>query len=1407
MAGSKFQGSVAGSGTPKHIRGGKYSPQMQNLVELLNVGPMQEDVVSDVYEQMNELYPEVVKESVIPNVKRTAQLDKATGEVFTPDYGPTHTYGPYTGSTDLPAETAKSIGQDQVNFPPEFYSNVRPNDSENWNKPLDDKAEEFVHLEEFARLKEVSTLDIESNPALRDEFQRYLGKMVGSVAPNLYSRYSTEGEHAGDRQPTYYKKAGYIAEYNRKTYPDTTNAPRIQNKAIGLKEQVIKNFENYHGMTKAAAELAWEEHISMDPNESILLKEVKANPTLFSTSFDEHSTIVDELSQMTAKVHGNFLKTLGRLSPQGMDIFVDKIIKNNPEYTRTRAQEAIYSFMLSYSAVAESARQKGVDLGVAWSDILFLSTLSHFRNRLQEFEEKRRNSDDPNIRNITTGQAIEEKNEDLMVSVSDDGRIGRIIAEYMGFPKATSEQKAILGAIAKALVIDTFQHQEDSEVNIEDKNLYSKKKLFEKTTKTIRDDSGQQKTHRHLFSLTAAGIDLANKAMPLLNKIMPQNQIKPRGKPSRTTESILKKLGKDTRIRDEEGNLGDKVSLGDVTKMDMMKNQAENTPVRINPKMYSIINLIKDDFENKMLSYKNDLSTPEALAVYETTLMYELDGPEFQNMKGDGLGNKGVFGGRLGYVYKKDRQGAYIYDAKGEPETWMDASDKIKDNDFLNDLNFLEENLGREFFYDYFWGLNTRLFVRQTIGNYQNSKSSRSMIESAKPFAYKLDDALHVIALKAGIMKRFKYDKMDPISAADMFDAAIADWSTINPNDVEGAKKILSIAGKAEGWASIPSILEAIAFNAELQNPNSSGTYTTGFFTEIDGLTNGMAWSATQAGDMNTAIRAQVFDAKHYTHWVNNYAEIERLQREGKIDELAKLNVELKLPDVNFTVYMDAYNKVNHELKENIRRLWGEGKGEPVDIDVGVPGLLTTISDEYLTTLMGQAHENGGSKRFLAALNILKHRDHPLSRKFVKKPVMIFGYGARAARILDSVRLFVEDLLMQDTGGTVIDKNGNKVTTPPLAEVFRESGINIDKHLINPLGILTAEAVNQSFGEIKILGNILSRTATEAYKQGFPLRIPTQAGHFINLGGVVYEVDDSPGSKVEFKYYPGDQETAFKLERGEVNKDGSPKKTTAISRIMKKLFLPWAMKEKYLKAATQITVFLNHANDNININQHLVNRHIELLKNTKNSATNEGYTWDEWLNNLESTTARVTGNTALHIFDGLLTMPIEAEANADGLNKVFYNMMKYNKGHASLVELSLTFDLGPDGSKVLDDYSDIGGTKETAKNVGEWGKGYTSFKRLLNKEGKALAIENEWGTWHPRLDKFAFNWGDYGANEEAAVLRTDIRTIERNRKELTKNITNIKQFLWSPDSVLNLFNKNKKELTKRHAKKKKVISS
>ena len=98
---------------------------------------------------------------------------------------------------------------------------------------------------------------------------------------------------------------------------------------------------------------------------------------------------------------------------------------------------------------------------------------------------------------------------------------------------------------------------------------------------------------------------------------------------------------------------------------------------------------------------------------------------------------------------------------------------------------------------------------------------------------------------------------------------------------------------------------------------------------------------------------------------------------------------------------------------------------------------------------------------------------------------------------------------------------------------------------------------------------------------------------------------------------------------------------------------PFFLQGDSLKAATQITVMLNHANDNINMMRSLVNVH-------KDKLSKKGLLFDS--------TVTAHANNSLHIFDGLLVMPKEAEMHATELNDVFGQMMRGNRNETGVTK-------------------------------------------------------------------------------------------------------------------------------------------
>ena len=481
----------------------------------------------------------------------------------------------------------------------------------------------------------------------------------------------------------------------------------------------------------------------------------------------------------------------------------------------------------------------------------------------------------------------------------------------------------------------------------------------------------------------------------------------------------------------------------------------------------------------------------------------------------------------------------------------------------------------------------------------------------------------------------------------------------------------------------------------------------------------------------------------------------------------------------NVKKFLDAYRKVNETLKTKVGKVKGAfEKHGPSKVDTVVPdspwqnfpGFITdTASFNFKEILKTARREN-----FLAALDIMEAHEEGLGRSFIKKPVMIFGYGAGEAMILLTVRNYID---------------GKMQTVPGLQEAFAEAGIDVDTDFIDPLGVAVAESIGVNFKNIKDFGKTLSLAATEAESQGFSLVIPTLFGYKINLGRVVNELT---GQRRRGSFESGSPER----EKG-----------TFDSRMMESEFDPffgiYVADRKILKAATSISVMLNHANDNINMIVALLRKHKAKLRKEQVYDGNE----------------KETGGTALHIFDAVLVTPKEAEGYADTLNEVFKEMNTAEKdgdpfGHAEAVAYALTYELDNSGNRILDPHInkrlDINNNLITSKP----GKG-VQYKRRLSPKGMEIANAegNEISTWSRTLDKYAFNWNlpdettyYYTGNKKrqrkikhSQSLKQELAAIRNKRKDLMDKITRVKQFFYSTRPLEEQINSSTADLS--HHKK------
>lgn len=301
---------------------------------------------------------------------------------------------------------------------------------------------------------------------------------------------------------------------------------------------------------------------------------------------------------------------------------------------------------------------------------------------------------------------------------------------------------------------------------------------------------------------------------------------------------------------------------------------------------------------------------------------------------------------------------------------------------------------------------------------------------------------------------------------------------------------------------------------------------------------------------------------------------------------------------------------------------------------------------------MNDAQNAGGLDKFTLALDMFG--ESAFGRSFTKKPVMIFAYGAGDARHIEEVRSFV-DAILRENGVDFQQK-------------LAAAGINVDRDFIEPLGVMMSEAVNTNFGQIKEFASALAAMGAEAVNQGFDLFIPTMSGHLIPIGATEYWLSKEPGDKRQQKWTLPDGETASVIQVQHMKKAWDtragrdiPDTSGAGNSI------------RIFRAATQMAVFLTHANDNINMQEGIGEMHDAKIAKRKADPKDSMSTGELTL---------PFGNTALHIFDGLLVTPKEAEQYADTLNDVFRRMnTDPNNSHMHALYNALTFELDANGEK------------------------------------------------------------------------------------------------------------------------------
>ena len=642
-------------------------------------------------------------------------------------------------------------------------------------------------------------------------------------------------------------------------------------------------------------------------------------------------------------------------------------------------------------------------------------------------------------------------------------------------------------------------------------------------------------------------------------------------------------------------------------------------------------------------------------------------------------------------------------------------------------------------------------------------------------------------------MRRFSFDNMNPDQAALKYDEMIDQFVAIK----DSPQQILQLATEHEGWASVASILEAIKIKERLDAPGMM-TYKSGFFTEIDGKTNGLGWSAMQAGDRSTAAGAFIFNAEDYAVWAEHYNRIEKFQSAGDLEGLKAFSRDVMGDESFFNRYLDAYNKVNNQMK-------GKFTGVKGGNFVSYPSMIQDKADAAIKQIMQKAQETGGPENFRRALEIFE--ENKLGRAFTKKPVMIFGYGAGGARHIEQVRAFINEIIKRDTTG-ILDK-------------FDKEGIDIDTQFIDPLGAMMSEAINLNFPVIKAFANMISLAANEAVSQGFDLFPVTIAGHRVPIGGETWWLSQERGANRAFSYTHPEhlvkgvpQTVKGVAHEMKVVWDFSAKKKYTQKKAVKdeqgQLMTEESMAE-ILRAATQVVVMLNHANDNINMQRGRMRRHDEIIADLMAQAKADGKPFVK-----DHTTV---GDTSLHIFDGDLVVSMEAENTADALNDVFQDMnSRSDQSHIQSIYKVLTFDIDENGQLIDDEFADtfVGTPKYKAmtttsnSKTNKINKEKVKYRRRLKPEGVAKAELLKISTWDKMFDglkddfgrviepSMAFDWdiadeidGKNTIKHSKSLNQLRIKSVG-DKNDFTRGtklnnfkdgVTDVKQFFYSTKSL------------------------
>jgi len=502
--------------------------------------------------------------------------------------------------------------------------------------------------------------------------------------------------------------------------------------------------------------------------------------------------------------------------------------------------------------LSEEAGREG--LSQAFTDSVMLPFLHVLREQVWKREDR--------LRRVEAGlPEFENVDDEKAGTVSLNSRIGGLVESALNIKNGTDSTKAVTGVLAKELMVK----MNDQLVKA------GETPILEAKTVKVSDEQSLR-----TIELTPKGLDLADRLKDLTSSLIPDSRVAVRFNPLPEVAD----LRRETFEKKRKTTKG--LDYGTFVMMQKFITKHQNVWFKSNKSLHDLIGASSQN--------------PEAKAI--------LDGPGYTNLKGvelrDGtVAKRDVDGRPLPYANVLNGQGERIPNDITDPNNPLSVykykieqslSDRSKDMQNDQTTEWINDTEGKAFQYDLYISQINRVYLKQSIGNWQTNKFTRSLMQTGKPYSFSLSnrDAVNnhksLVIMKAGLHKSEDGRTLSEAERVSLFDAKVKSWeSAFNESQVAGVPGIpVSILqeGAHEGWEFLTAVEEALKLNQFEKNPLSNKPYTTSFFAEIDGKNNGLAHNSVQSGDPLAARLTGVLPALDgdpadaYYYVVNTFNEM-----------------------------------------------------------------------------------------------------------------------------------------------------------------------------------------------------------------------------------------------------------------------------------------------------------------------------------------------------------------------------------------------------------------------------------------------------------------------------------------------------------------------------------------------------